>query len=92
MPPEPFRFAFMTMPHADDAPRLATGRPDKDHQPGIHPPCGDVPQLAIVQAIVDACQMQPGKHIRRAAHIKAALAQDLLTLCGVAGYAHGSTN
>jgi hypothetical protein len=91
MRPEFFRFALMTVPHADNASGLAAGRPDKIHQPRIQPTDSDVPRLAIVEAVVRAGQVGTREDFRRSAHIKAAIPQGVLALCGIAGDTHGIT-
>ena len=76
------------MPHADDAPCGAAGRPCKDNEPRIKPASGDESGLAVVLAIICASEMQPSEHFVSAQHVEAALMQSPLALGWIACDAH----
>jgi hypothetical protein len=85
---EPFRFALMAMPLADDPAGRPPRRPDEHHQARVKPPGRDVTALAVIVAIVGARQMQSGEHFPGPTHVQSPLVQRLQPLCGVTGDAH----
>jgi hypothetical protein len=86
--PEVFRFALMTVPHADDSPGGPSRCPDEHHQTGIEPAGRDISGFAVVEAIVGPCKVQPGENFPSSAHVQAPLLQRLQSLRLVTGNAH----
>jgi len=59
--PEPFRFAFMTVSHADDASGRPAGSPDKNDASSVEPTNRHETRLAAVAPIVNACEVKARK-------------------------------
>lgn len=76
------------MPHADDAPGHAPRGPDEHDEPRIQPADRNVARLAIIAPVIFPGQVRSRKDFPRPAYIKAPLVLRLLTLGGIAGYAH----
>jgi len=87
--PEPFRFALMTMPHADDAPGRTSWRPDKHDQSRIEHPDRHKSRLTVVEAVIDAREVNAREDLLRPAHVETPLCQRALPLRRVTGDAHG---
>ena len=68
--PEPFRFALMTMSHADDASGRSPRSPDKDDESGLEPTHRNEARLTVIFAIVNASEVEPRKHFVGATHIE----------------------
>jgi hypothetical protein len=83
-----FRFAFMAMPHADNAPGRTTWGPDKCNQSFVEPPDRHKSRLSIVVAVIYAREVTAGKDFTCAAHIQPAFQQRLPSLGRIAGDAH----
>ena len=77
------------MPHADDASGRAARCPDQDDEAMIKPSRGDIPHLAIVEAIVLASQMSASEDLTRAPKIQAAMTQGRFPFVRITGDAHG---
>jgi len=88
MRPEVFRFALMTVPHADDSPGGASRCPNEHNQTGIQPTGRDVSGFAVIDAIVDPRKVQPGENFPSSAHVQASLLQRLQSPRLVSGNAH----
>jgi hypothetical protein len=84
-----FRFAFMTVPHADDASCNAAWRPCENYKPRIEPTNGNESRLAVVFAVIRAGEMRSGKNLSSANQIQSALLQGPIALLGIAGDSHG---
>jgi hypothetical protein len=76
------------MPHADNAPRLATWRPHKYHKPYVQPPDRDETRLAVIISVVFTGQVQSRKDLLGSQHIETADAQRPLALYRIASDAH----
>ena len=83
-----FRFAFMAIPHADDASCDAARRPCEDNKSGIKPPRRDGARLAVVSAIICASEVRPGKNLLRSTHVQAAFLQSPFSFCRITGDSH----
>jgi hypothetical protein len=68
----------MTVPHADDAAGRPPHRPHQHDQPRVQPTGRDIPDLAVVDAVVDTRQVQPGENLPGPEQIEPPLAEDLL--------------
>ncbi len=86
--PDFIRFAFMTMPNADDSPCNATWSPNQDDDSFVQPAGGNVARLAIIEAVVNASQMSAGKNLSGSPHVETPLAKQRFSLLRVAGNAH----
>ena len=86
--PDFLRFAFMTMPNADDSPCNATWSPNQDDDSFVQPAGGDETRLAMIEAVVNASQMSAGKYLSGSPHVETPLAKQRFSLLRVAGNAH----
>lgn len=84
-----FRFAFMAVPHADDASCNAARRPCENHKSRVEPTDGNESRLAVVFSVIRAGEMRPGKNLSGANQIQSALLQGPIALLGAAGDSHG---
>jgi len=78
----------MTMPHRDNAPRVAARRPSDHHEPATQFAHGDKPWLAIVAAHIRDGNVIAVKYDRRVAEINAAFFKRLCPLSRVESDAH----
>jgi hypothetical protein len=58
-----FRFTFMAVPHADDAPRGAAWRSCEHNESSVQLTGGDEARLTIVLAVVGASKMRAGEDL-----------------------------
>ena len=83
--PEPFRFAFMTVSHADDASGRPAGSPDKNDESSVEPTNRHETRLAVVAPIVNACEVKARKDLACTAHVGFPVLQRLGTFRRIAG-------
>jgi hypothetical protein len=83
-----FRFPFMAVPHANDAPCDSAGSPGKDDKAFIKPPNRDESRLAVVMARIWPCEVRANKDFLCTTHIEPAGEQRVLPLCPIARDAH----
>lgn len=88
---ELFRFALMTVPHADNPACGSSRRPHEHLQSSIEPSCRNVTGLSVIEAIIDPREMKPGEHFPDTTHVETPLLQRLETLRWVACDAHRLT-
>ena len=75
----------MTMPHANDTPRLATRGPDQYNHSCIKPAGRDELRLRVVESIIYARQVQPRKDFLGSTYVETALLQCALTFLAAEG-------
>ena len=85
---ELFCFAFMAMPHADDAPCGTAGCPCENDKSRIEPASTDEARLAVVLTVIYASEVRPSKHFVCAQHVQAAFVQSPFALRRVACDSH----
>src|SRR5579862_5863816 len=86
--PEPFRFALMTMPHANDPSGRPSRRPNEHDEPRVQPADGNESGFPIVEPVIHPGEVESRKDLLRPAHVETPFPQRALPLLRVASYAH----
>ena len=76
------------MPHADDAPGRPARCPDEHDQPRLKHPDRHEPGLTVIEAVIDAREMNAREDLLRPAHVETPLGQRARPLSRVTGDAH----
>ena len=76
------------MPHTNDAPRSAAGRPYKDNKSRVEPTSSDESRFAVILAVVRTGKVGSGKHLFRLEQIKTTLLERDEAFGRVTSYPH----